>query len=56
MTSPQYEIGTWVRSIPVGIRAGFVGEIVDILNDSYVIRDAEKRRWLRTTGELEPAQ
>lgn len=65
-THASYEIGQWVRSIPVGKAPAFAGQIVEYIckpdrrsrdfNKFYVVRDAEKRRFARTAGELEPLQ
>ena len=55
MTTQQYQIGQWVRSIPVGKAPAFVGEIV-VAGQGYIIRDAQKRRWFRLQEELEPLQ
>ena len=66
MTQSQYEIGQWVRSIPVGKAPAFAGQIVEYIcnrdsrsrdyNKYYIVRDAEKRRFARTAGELEALQ
>lgn len=54
MTSTHIPIGTWVRSVTVGKAPAFVGEIIDRIDGEYIVRDAERRRWLRLECELEP--
>lgn len=51
----RFKIGDWVRSLPFRNKGAFVGQIVDTIGRDYVIRDAEKRKWLRTAEELRPA-
>jgi hypothetical protein len=46
------KVGDWVRSVRVGRKEEFNGEIVEILSGLFVVRDAEKRRWLREASEL----
>ncbi|MCK1543326.1 hypothetical protein IVB12_15530 [Bradyrhizobium sp. 179] len=48
----KFKIGDWVRSVPVNYKGSFNGQIVDTINGDYVVRDAEKRRWLRSADEL----
>jgi hypothetical protein len=45
----------WVRSTRVGSKGSFIGQIIDISKGEYIVRDAERRRWLRKEGELELA-
>jgi hypothetical protein len=51
----KFKKGDWVHSVRVGSKGQFVGEVVDFLKGEYVIRDAEKKRWLRAEGELSRA-
>ena len=45
----------WVRSKRLGSKASFVGQVTDVLpGGEYVIRDAERKKWLRKEDELEP--
>jgi hypothetical protein len=48
------KVGDWVRSVRVCRKDEFTGQIVDTLKGAYVVRDAEKRRWLREASELTP--
>lgn len=49
----KYEIGQWVRSRQVGSKEPFVGHVAQRFSDgTYVIRDAERRRWLRGDEDL----
>jgi hypothetical protein len=52
----RFEIGDWVESDPVNRKGKFVGQIVDTINGDYVVRDAERRKWLRKFRELKPAK
>ena len=52
MPVPKFKKGDWVTSVRRGSKGSFVGEIIDICGDEYVIRDAEKLRWLRKPAEL----
>ncbi|MET4341980.1 hypothetical protein [Bradyrhizobium sp. RT9a] len=49
-------IGDSLRSKPVGNKGWFVGEVVEIRDRAVVLRDAERRRWLREFDELEAPQ
>ena len=51
----KFKVEDWVRSTRVGAKGSFVGKIVDISSGEYIVRDAERRRWLRKEGELELA-
>lgn len=48
----RFKIKDWVRSVPVKYKGSFNGQIVDKIGNEWVVRDAEKRKWLRTTDEL----
>jgi hypothetical protein len=51
---PKFAKGNWVQSAPVGSKGAFVGEVCEVLGGrEYVVRDAERRRWLRHERELE---
>jgi hypothetical protein len=52
----RFKIGDWVRSLPFRNKGSFVGQIVDTIGRDYVVRDAEKRKWLRTAEELRIAE
>jgi hypothetical protein len=51
----RFKIGDWVRSLPFRNKGSFVGQIVDTIGHDYIVRDAERRKWLRTDAELRPA-
>jgi len=51
----KFKKGDWVHSVRVGSKGQFVGEVIGFSDDEYIIRDAEKRRWLRSEGELSRA-
>ena len=50
------KIGDSLRSRPVGGKDWFVGEVVEIRDHAVVLRDAQRRRWLREFDELEVPQ
>ncbi|UPT95429.1 hypothetical protein J4G48_0040455 [Bradyrhizobium barranii subsp. apii] len=52
----KFKKGDWVHSVRVGSKGQFVGEVVDISEGEYVVRDGERKRWLRAEGELSPAK
>ncbi len=45
--------GDMLRSKPVGHKDWFIGEVVEIRPDAVVLRDTERRRWLREWHEVE---
>jgi hypothetical protein len=47
------KIGDSLRSKPVGDKDWFIGEVVEIRDHAVVLRDAERRRWLREFDEVE---
>lgn len=51
----KFKKGDWVRSVRRGSKGAFIGEIIDTSEGEYVVRDVERRRWLRTEAELSPA-
>ncbi|MEH2517429.1 hypothetical protein V1279_003002 [Bradyrhizobium sp. AZCC 1610] len=51
----KFKKGEWVKSARRGSKPSFIGQIVDISEGEYVVRDVEKLRWLRTEAELSPA-
>jgi hypothetical protein len=48
----KLKIGDWVRSVPIKYKGEFNGQIVDRIGNEWIVRDAQKRKWLRTTEEL----
>ncbi|WFU52253.1 hypothetical protein QA639_21330 [Bradyrhizobium pachyrhizi] len=53
----KFEKDDWVRSVRVGSKGSFVGQIKDVLDGGeYVVRDDDRKRWLRKEDELSPAQ
>lgn len=47
------KIGDSLRSKPVGSKDWFIGEVVEINPDGVILRDAQRRRFLREWGEVE---
>lgn len=56
MTSQQFEVGQWVRSIAVGKAPAFNAEVIARVGREYIIRDAFKLRYSRQQEHLEPLQ
>lgn len=52
----HFEIGQWVRSLPVGRAPAFVGKIIEHADNDYVVRDDWNRRFARKADELETLQ
>lgn len=50
------KLGDSLRSKAVGNKGWFVGEVVEIRERAVVLRDAERRRWLREFDDLEMPQ
>jgi hypothetical protein len=51
-----FKVGDWVRSARVGSKGPFVGQIVDRLDGDFILRDIERRKWLRKADELSIAK
>ena len=51
----RYEVGEWVKSVRVNGKASFVGQIIALVGEDYILRDHERRKWLRRNSELQPA-
>jgi hypothetical protein len=51
-----FKVGDWVRSARVGSKGSFVGQIVDRLDGDFILRDIERRKWLRKADELSIAK
>lgn len=51
----KFKKGDWVHSKRRGSKGSFIGQVVDISEGEYVIRDNERLKWLRTEDELSPA-
>lgn len=47
------KIGDSLRSKRVGTKDWFVGEVVEIRPEGVILRDAERRRWLREWREVQ---
>lgn len=57
MTKRKFSKGDWVQSTRVKHQGAFTGQIIDVWpGGEYVVRDAERRRWLRKEDELSPAK
>lgn len=52
----KFSKGDWVESTRVKQKGKFVGQVIDQIDGDYVIRDAERRKWLRKEEELSPAK
>lgn len=48
----KFKKGDWVRSARVGKKGTFNAEIIDISQGEYILRDADRNRWLRKESEL----
>ena len=51
-----FKVGDWVRSARVGSKGPFVGQIVSRLDGDYILRDIERKKWLRKADELSIAK
>lgn len=52
----KFEKDDWVRSARVGAKGSFVGQVKEVLDgDEYVVRDDDRKRWLRKGSELTKA-
>lgn len=49
---PKFKDKDWVRSARVGSKGSFVGQIVGTSQGDYIVRDADRKRWLRAESEL----
>lgn len=52
----KFKKGDWVESARVGSKGKFVGEVIGTSQGEYVIRDADRVKWLRKEDELSPAK
>jgi hypothetical protein len=52
----KFKFKQWVKSARRGSKGSFVGQIVDTMDGDYIIRDTERRKWLRKECELSPAE
>jgi hypothetical protein len=48
----KFKKGDWVRSARVGSKGPFNAEIIDISQGEYILRDADRNRWLRKESEV----
>jgi hypothetical protein len=48
----KFKKGDWVRSARVGSKGPFNAEIIAISQGEYILRDADRNRWLRKESEL----
>jgi hypothetical protein len=46
-------VGDQLRSKPVGSKDWFIGEVVEVGPDRVILRDAERRRYVRDWDEVE---
>lgn len=47
------KVGDQLRSKPVGMRASFIGEVMEVNRERVILRDAERRRYVREWDEVE---
>jgi hypothetical protein len=52
----KFKKGDWVRSARVGSKSSFNAEVIEIWQGEYILRDADRNRWLRKESELSPAE
>jgi hypothetical protein len=52
----EFQVGQWVRSLPVGVAPAFVGQIIERADQGYIVRDDWRRRFARTAEQLESLQ
>jgi hypothetical protein len=48
----KFKIKAWVRSAPYRSKGSFVGQIIGTSQGEYIIRDADRVKWLRTEDQL----
>ena len=48
----NFKKGDCVRSARVGSKGPFNAEVVEIWQREYILRDADRNRWLRKESEL----
>lgn len=51
----KFKKGDWVESARVGTKGKFVGEVIGTSEGEYIVRDADRVKWLRKEDELSPA-
>jgi hypothetical protein len=51
----KFRKGDWVKAVRRGSKGSFVGQIVDTIDGDYIVRDADRLRWLRSEKELSAA-
>ncbi len=49
-------VGDQLRSKPVGSRDWFIGEVVEAGPERVILRDAERRRYVRDWNEVETVE
>jgi hypothetical protein len=48
----KFKIKSWVRSARYKSKGPFVGQIIGTSKGEYIIRDADRVKWLRTEDQL----
>jgi hypothetical protein len=48
----KFKKGDWVRSARVRSKGPFNAEVVEIWQGEYILRDADRNRWLRKESEV----
>ncbi len=51
----KFQINDWIRSVAVGSKESFVGQITGYCEAGYIVRCAENKRWGRSEDQLELA-
>jgi hypothetical protein len=52
----KFKVKQWVRSARYREKGSFVGQIIGTSKGEYIIRDADRVKWLRTEDQLELAE
>lgn len=52
----KFKLKQWVRSARYKAKGSFVGQIVGFSQGEYIIRDADRVKWLRTEDQLTLAE
>ncbi|WP_156928819.1 MULTISPECIES: hypothetical protein [unclassified Bradyrhizobium] len=53
---PKFKDKDWVKSARVGSKGSFVGQIVGTSQGESIVRDEDRKKWLRAESELEHAE
>ncbi|WP_315729861.1 hypothetical protein [Bradyrhizobium sp. SZCCHNRI2010] len=50
---PKFNVNDWVRSVAVGSKESFVGQVTGFCEAGYIVRCAENKRWGRSDDQLD---